>query len=222
MTGHIYLVDDDSGFRTSLAEILGSVGFSCTEWDTPEDLIETVQFNRPGCVVLDYRLPTLSGLEVLRRVRESSSIPIILISAFADVRLSVTAMRAGAAAVFEKPLDDNEFLGFIERLCYEDRERTAKLRKCMEIRAAIAQLSDPEREVLELLLKGMPNKVIAQHLGKSVKAVERNRQALVAKLKCATTLEALVQVSVCPLAQCSPLTCQSLACVSTTLHSLSA
>lgn len=214
MTGHIYLVDDDSGFRTSLAEILSSVGFSCTEWDTPEDLLDTVQFIRPGCVVLDYRLPALSGLEVLRKVRQHSSIPVVLISAYADVRLSVTAMQTGAAAVFEKPLDDNEFLGFVERLCYEDRDHTTRYQKCLEIRNTISQLSDPEREVLELLRKGMPNKVIAGRLNKSVKAVERNRQTLLAKLNCATTLEALLRVSVCPMARHAPLTCNGRACFS--------
>lgn len=214
MTGHVYLVDDDAGFRTSLAEILISVGFSCTEWDTPDDLLKTIQFIRPGCVVLDYRLPTLSGLEVLRKVREHSSIPVVLISAYADVRLSVTAMLTGAAAVFEKPLDDNEFLGCVERLCYEDRDRTARYRKCLEIQNAIAQLSDPEREVLELLLKGMPNKVIAGCLDKSVKAVERNRQTLLTKLNCATTLEALVRVSVCPMMRHGPLSCNSRPCFS--------
>lgn len=214
MSGRIYLVDDDSGFRKSLAGILSSVGFSCTEWETPEGLLTTDQFSRPGCVVLDYRLPALSGLEVLRQVRAKSSIPLVLISAFADVRLSVAAMQAGAAAVFEKPLDDNEFLGFVEQVCYEDRDRHAKFLKCQEMRKAISQLSDPEREVLELLLKGMPNKIIAQRLDKSVKAVERNRQTLLAKLKCATTLQALVQVSVCPLARQSPMTCNSLSCLS--------
>lgn len=221
MSGHIYLVDDDSGFRTSLAEILSSVGFSCTEWDTPEYLLKTIQFNRPGCVVLDYRLPTLSGLEVLRKVREYSSIPVVLISAFADVRLSVTAMQTGAAAVFEKPLDDNEFLSFVERLCYEDRDYTARFQKCQEIRENIAQLSEPEREVLELLLKGMPNKVIAGRLDKSVKAVERNRQTLLSKLKCITTQGALARVSVCPMARYSPLTCDSHACFSIPLQGLS-
>lgn len=218
MSGHVYLVDDDSGFRTSLAEILSSVGFACTEWDTPENLLNIDKFARPGCVVLDYRLPTLSGLEVLRKVREHSSIPVVLISAYADVRLSVTAMQAGAATVFEKPLDDNEFLSFVERLCYEDRDRTARYQKCVETQNAISQLSDPEREVLELLVKGMPNKVIAGRLGKSVKAVERNRQTLLAKLGCATSLEALLLVSVCPMARYAPLTCDSRACFSISLN----
>lgn len=194
-----------------MAEILESVGFSCTVWDAPDDVLKTMTFTRPGCLVLDYRLPTLSGLEVLRKIREHSSIPVVLLSAFADVRLAVTAMQAGAAAVFEKPLDDNEFLGFVERLCFEDREHTAAFRKCRKIRDRIDQLSEPERQVLELLLKGLPNKVIASQLGKSVKAVERNRKTLLDKLDCATTLEALLQVSVCPMQRHVPLNCNYVA-----------
>ena len=207
MAGHVYLIDDDAGFRRSLAEILASVGFAHYEWDAPGQFMALKELKRPGCVVIDYRLPTLSGLEVLKSVRARSSIPVVLISAYADVRLTVKAMQSGAASVFEKPLDDNEFLGFIERLCFEDRTRTAKHEECRTIRQMIAKLSDPEREVLNLMLEGQPNKVIAGRLGKSVKAVERNRQNVVSKLECRTAREVLLKVARCPMMSSSPLNC---------------
>ncbi len=212
MAGHVYLIDDDVGFRRSLAEIMASIGFVHYEWDSPEQFMALEELKRPGCVVIDYRLPTLSGLEVLKSIRVRSSIPVVLISAYADVRLAVTAMQSGAASVFEKPLDDNEFLGFIERLCFEDRARTKKRDECRAIRNMIAKLSDPERQVLNLMLEGQPNKVIAGRLDKSVKAVERNRQNVVAKLECRTAHEVLLKVARCPMMSSSPLTCGGTKC----------
>lgn len=208
----VYLIDDDTSFRESLAEIMKSDGLACTDWDAPESLLECYRLERPGCIVLDYRLTTLSGIEVLRKVREYSSIPIVIISAYADVPLTVLAMQAGAAAVFEKPLRNNEFLDFVKQVCYADREVTVRTQACQEIQKAIRQLSVSEREVLELMKSGLSNKVIAARLSKSVKAVERNRQTLLVKLKCSNAQEALLRVFRCPLVVCSPLACRSTAC----------
>ena len=212
MAGHVYLIDDDAGFRRSLAEIVNSIGLVHDEWDSPEQFMALEDLKRPGCAVIDYRLPTLSGLEVLKSLRAHSSIPVVIISAYADVRLTVAAMQAGAAAVFEKPLDDNEFLGFIERLCFEDRARIQKRDECRAVRMKIAKLSEPERQVLNLMVQGQPNKVIANTLNKSVKAVERNRQKVVAKLDCRTAHEVLLKVTRCPMMQSSPLTCSTTHC----------
>ena len=82
MAGHVYLIDDDAGFRRSLAEIIGSIGLTYDEAESPEQFIALDHFKRPGCVVIDYRLPTLSGLEVLKSIRTRSSIPVVLISAY--------------------------------------------------------------------------------------------------------------------------------------------
>lgn len=212
MAGHVYLIDDDAGFRRSLAEIVNSIGLVHDEWDSPEQFMALENLKRPGCAVIDYRLPALSGLEVLKSLRAYSSIPVVIISAYADVRLAVAAMQAGAAAVFEKPLDDNEFLGFIERLCFEDRARIQKRDECRAVRLKIAKLSEPERQVLNLMLQGQPNKVIANTLDKSVKAVERNRQNVVSKLDCRSAHEVLLKVSRCPMMQSSPLTCSTMPC----------
>ncbi len=212
MAGHVYLIDDDAGFRRSLAEIINSIGLLHEEWASPEGFMALEDLKRPGCAVIDYRLPALSGLEVLKSLRAHSSIPVVIISAYADVRLTVAAMQAGAAAVFEKPLDDNEFLGFIERLCFEDRMRIQKRDECRAVRKKIAMLSEPERRVLNLMLQGQPNKIIANSLDKSVKAVERNRQNIVSKLGCRSAHEVLLTVSRCPMMQSSPLNCSTKPC----------
>ncbi len=212
MAGHVYLIDDDAAFRRSLAEIVNSIGLIHHEWDSPEEFMALEHLKRPGCAVIDYRLPTLSGLEVLKSIKARSSLPVVLISAYADVRLTVAAMQVGAASVFEKPLDDNEFLGFIERLCFEDRARTLKFDECRAVQAKIAILSEPERQVLNLMLQGQSNKEIANTLDKSVKAVERNRQNVAAKLDCRSAHEVLLKVSRCPMMPSSPLTCSRSSC----------
>lgn len=207
MTGHVYIVEDDDAFRASLTEIIDSVGFTYDAWKDPESLMVTQKLRRPGCVVLDYRLPALSGLEVIKIIRNTSTIPMILISAYADVRITMSAVRAGAVGVFEKPLDDNEFLGFLEKICFEDRHRIQNQEVCRRIQEMLRSLSETEKAVLDLMVEGCPNKVIAKDLGKSVKAIERNRQSLIRKLKCQTANEALSKVVRCPMMPASPLKC---------------
>src|SRR6516225_4324580 len=115
MTSRVYVIDDDDQFRNSLCALIESVGLEVDGWGNPEDLLKKSSLHRPGCVVLDHRLPLLSGLEVLRIIRKTSSIPAILISAYADVQTAVAAMEMGASTVFEKPVDDNAFLNALER-----------------------------------------------------------------------------------------------------------
>jgi len=210
--GCVYLVDDDSAFRGSLAQLLTSISLVCKDWDSPDEVLALTEFQRPGCVILDYRLPSLSGLEVLRKIRSSSDIPVVLISAYADVSLTVAAMQSGAAAVFEKPLDDNDFLGTIERLCYADRSISENRRKCLELQKLFTELSEPERDVFELMVNGQQNKAIAGILNKSVKSVERNRQTLLSKLGAASSMEAVLKFSSCPLHTRTPITCVNSPC----------
>src|SRR5262245_61754937 len=95
MTSRVYVIDDDDQFRNSLCALIESVGLEVDGWGNPEDLLKKSSLHRPGCVVLDHRLPLLSGLEVLRIIRKTSSIPAILISAYADVQTAVAAMEMG-------------------------------------------------------------------------------------------------------------------------------
>ena len=213
MPARVYVVDDDERFRDSLCALIGSVSLQVTSWDSPESLLENAKLDRPGCVVLDYRLPALSGLEVLRLIRKTSSIPAILISAYADVQTAVSAMEMGASTVFEKPLDDNLFLNTLERFCFEDARRISKRSLCAAVREDIAKLSDIERTTLEQMQLGLSNKAIARNLSKSVKAIERYRQNLVHKLHCKSAMEVLQKVQTCPLQEHSPMACSSEACM---------
>ena len=212
MVARVYLIDDDDSFRNSLCALIESVGLRVDRSANPEDFLNKTSLDRPGCVVLDYRLPSLSGLEILRVIRSTSSIPAILISAYADVQTAVAAMEMGASTLFEKPLDDNSFLNTLERFCFADAQRVRKRQLCLAVQADIAKLSDVERATLDQMVLGCSNKAIARNLSKSVKAIERNRQNVVRKLQCASAIEAVQRVQMCPLQNCSPLACQKDSC----------
>ena len=212
MSYRVYVIDDDDQFRNSLCALIESVGLQVDGWGNPEDLLKKSSLHRPGCVVLDHRLPVLSGLEVLRIIRKTSSIPAILISAYADVQTAVAAMEMGASTVFEKPLADNSFLNALERFCFEDAQRTLKRQLCLAIQEEIAKLSEVERATLEQMRLGLSNKAIARKLSKSVKAIERQRQNVVRKLGCISALEVLQKVQTCPMQYHSPLACMKESC----------
>lgn len=214
MTGYVYIVDDDDRFRDSLCALIGSVGLQVEGWGDPEVFLKKATLDRPGCVVLDNRLPSLSGLEVLRLLRQKSSVPTILISAYADVQTTVAAMEMGAATVFEKPLDDNSFLNRLERFCFEDQQYVLKRRNCEAIQTKIARLTETERAVLDQLRLGLSNKAMARNLSKSIKAIERQRQNVVRKLDCSCAMEVVQKVQACPLRAAMPLTCSRDSCPS--------
>jgi two-component system, LuxR family, response regulator FixJ len=211
VSSRVYVIDDDDRFRNSLCALIESVGLQVDGWGNPEDLLKKSSLHRPGCVVLDHRLPVLSGLEVLRIIRKTSSIPAILISAYADVQTAVAAMEMGASTVFEKPLADNSFLNALERFCFEDAQRTLKRQLCLAIQEEIAN-SEVERATLEQMRLGLSNKAIARKLSKSVKAIERQRQNVVRKLGCISALEVLQKVQTCPMQNHSPLACIKESC----------
>src|SRR5262249_14988134 len=203
MTSRVYVIDDDAQFRNSLCALVESVGLEVDGWGNPGVLLKKSSLHRPGCVVLDHRLPLLSGLEVLRIIRKTSSIPAILISAYADVQTAMAAMEMGASTVFDKPVDDNAFLNALERFCFEDTQRTLKRQLCLAIQEEVAKLSEVERSTLEQMQLGLSNKGIARKLSKSVEAIDRHR--VVRKLGCISAMEALQKVQACPLQSHSPL-----------------
>ena len=167
MTSRVYVIDDDERFRNSLCALIESVGLKVDGWSNPEELLNKTSLERPGCVVLDYRLPSLSGLEVLRLLRRMSSIPAILISAYADVQTVVAAMQMGATTVFEKPIDDNAFLNALERFCFEDAQRLLKRRLCIAVQQDIAKLSEIERSTSSRCGWGSPTRPSPANWGRA-------------------------------------------------------
>lgn len=207
MTGHIYIVDDDIGFRESLVALASSVGFTTVAYPDARAILEANELKRPGCVILDYRLPILTGMQTLTQLRSASSIPIVLVSAFASVRLATAAMIAGASMVFEKPLNHNEFIETIEQLCLQDLNTTHQQNKCNSIQERLMTLTSFEAAILDHLLAHRGNKEIAYFMDKCIKIVERTRTQILAKLGVSTLSAALLLVGVCPLQKLSPANC---------------
>lgn len=213
MIAHVFIIDDDDRFRDSLCALIGSVGLQAEGWRDPTIFLSKVALDRPGCVVLDNRLPSLSGLEVLRLLRQRTSMPVIMISAYADVQTTVSAMEMGAVTVFEKPIDDNIFLNKLERFCFEDQQWVQKRRTCEAIQKRLSLLTESERAVLDQMRLGLSNKAMARNLSRSVKAIERQRQNVIHKLDCVCAIDAIWKVQVCPLQTSTPLTCSPEQCL---------
>jgi FixJ family two-component response regulator len=178
----VYVVDDDAGVRASLSLLLRSVGLDVAEFADPRLFLDGLQPERPGCVILDLRMPAMSGLEVLERLRlRSRSLPVVMISAHAEVETAVQAMKHGACDFLQKPYASDALL---------ERVQAAAATHVMSLEAELARLrvgrrlatlSDREREVLCLLALGHPTKAIADVLAISAKTVDNHRSSLLKK-----------------------------------------
>ena len=179
----VHVVDDDEAVRRSLERLLDAAGFHVVSYQSPTAFLNTASGLSAGCVLLDIRMPGVDGLEVQSRLnRLRVNLPVIVMTGHGDVPSAVRAMKAGAVDFLEKPFDDETLLNAIggafakaSRLIGGDREA---------VRAAqrIATLSPREREVLDALLAGRPNKVIAFDLNISVRTVEVHRARMMERL----------------------------------------
>jgi two-component system response regulator FixJ len=190
MPGKVHVIDDDDAVRQSLEFLLRSARLEVRTYESAVAFLKALPNIEPGCIVTDVRMPELSGLDLLRRLRELDiRMPVIVITGHGDVPLAVEAMRAGAVDFLEKPFDDEAFLvsvraalGAFDKDAARDSERN-------EIAERLASLSGREREVLEGLVAGQPNKNIAYDLGISPRTVEIYRANVMTKMKAASLSE---------------------------------
>lgn len=190
MPGKVHVIDDDDAVRQSLEFLLRSARLEARAYESAVAFLKALPNIEPGCIVTDVRMPELSGLDLLRRLRELDiRMPVIVITGHGDVPLAVEAMKAGAVDFLEKPFDDEALLvsvraalGAFDKDAARDSERT-------EIAQRLASLSGREREVLEGLVAGQPNKNIAYDLGISPRTVEIYRANVMTKMKAASLSE---------------------------------
>jgi len=178
----IYVIDDDPAIRRSLERLLDAVGFQVASYATPKAFLDVAGSLPWGCALLDLRMPEMDGFEVYARLRLiNPDLPVIVVTAQGDVQTAVRAMKAGAVDFIEKPYSDDALIAAIESAL----KTCASKGRTDDIAAAAAlidTLSPREREVLEALVAGQPNKVVAFRLGISVRTVEVHRSRMMDRL----------------------------------------
>ncbi len=188
----VHLVDDDDAVRRSAGFMLKTSGFEVRIYESGSELMKSARDLSPGCILLDIRMPGMDGLEVQQALRDQGiTLPVIIMTGHGDINLAVRAMKAGAVDFIEKPFEKTVLLHAISeglsRLDQSERSRT----RAEEAAVRLQVLTDREREVLDGLARGLPNKSIAFDLGISPRTVEIHRANLMAKLGVRSLSEAL-------------------------------
>lgn len=187
-----YVVDDDEAFRASLIALLDAAGYSARAFATTSEFLATAPALKPGIVLLDLRIPELSGLDLLERHAAAlDQFAVVMVSGHGDIERAVRSIKAGAVEFIEKPFEPQQMLELLDAV---GAGLAAKLAGSAERRGAeikINSLSPREFEVLRILLKGAPNKMVARALDLSVRTVEMHRAHMLAKLGAKSTAEAL-------------------------------
>jgi FixJ family two-component response regulator len=194
-TPTVHIVDDDDGVRASIRMLLKSVGLPALTFASAQEFLGSYQPERGGCVVLDMRMPGMSGLELQQELnRRGAVIPVIFITGHGDVPMAVEAMRHGAFEFLQKPFRDQDLIDRVQQAMQRDRETRESLREHSHIRARLSLLTPREREVMELLIAGKANKLMAHELGLSQRTVEIHRARVMEKME-AGSLAQLVRMT---------------------------
>jgi len=190
-----FIVDDDRSMCEALERLLGTVGLKAHTFGSAHEFMSTKRPDVPSCLVLDVRLPGLSGLDLQRRLVDMDPpMPIVIITAYADIPMTVEAVKAGAVEFLTKPFRDQELLDAVQEAI--DRDRTLRLERAevAELRQTYGSLTQREREVMTLVVTGLLNKQVAARLGTSEATVKAHRAQLMQKMR-VESLAQLVRVA---------------------------
>lgn len=185
-----HIIDDDEAIRDALQWQFRTRGVECTLWSSAEAFLDAWQTDWRGCIVLDIRMEGMSGLECFDTLIERQcSLPVIFITGHGDVPMAVSALKKGAFDFIEKPFSDNELIERVERAIALDTERQRAAADRGTVESRLASLTAREREVMELILEGKYNKVIADQLSISMRTVEAHRSKVFDKMQVRSAVE---------------------------------
>jgi FixJ family two-component response regulator len=191
----VFVVDDDASMRGALGNLISSVGLDAQLFASPQDFLQSKQPDAPSCLVLDVRMPGMSGLTFQQELAKlGNPLPVIFLTGHADVPMSVRAMKAGAVEFLTKPFHDQELLDAIHAAIERDRTRRKEAALVDEIRLRYGQLTEREREVMALVAAGRANKQIAAELEVSEVTVKVHRGQVMRKMR-ARSLPELVRMA---------------------------
>ena len=193
--GHVYVIDDDAAMRDSLHFLLDSTGFEVTLFDNAQSFVDALPGLAFGCVLSDVRMPGLDGIELLKRMKaQQSPFPILIMTGHGDVPLAVEAMKLGAVDFLEKPFDDDRLTAMIESAIRQAEPAAKSEAVAHDIAARVASLSPRERQVMEGLIAGLSNKLIAREYDISPRTIEVYRANVMTKMQ-ANSLSELVRLA---------------------------
>jgi two-component system response regulator FixJ len=194
----VFLVDDDLGYRQSLRFLLEEAGLNVADFESAAAFLEAYEPKIPGCLVLDVRMPEMTGLELQEYlVDERFNLPIIFITGHGDVPMSVEAMKRGAMDFIEKPFEAQSLICAIKQAFARDKERRLNQARKYQIQAMYARLTTREREVMRLVVAGKSNKQIASALSVSHRTVEVHRARVMEKMESHSLPELIYMAGVC-------------------------
>jgi two-component system, LuxR family, response regulator FixJ len=191
----VFVVDDDPAVRKSLEVLIRSVGLKAETYESAQVFLDAYDSDRTGCLVLDVRMPGMSGLELQKTLRErGNGLPVIIITGHGDVPIAVRAMKAGAVEFLEKPFSKQLLLEHIHEAIAQDARQRQEESKQSQIETRLTQLSPRERQVMELVVAGKVSKQIAAELGLSKKTVDVHRAHVMEKMQVESVAELTEQV----------------------------
>lgn len=186
----VFVVDDDESIRTLWRWLMESNGLAVEVFSSAAEFIAAYREDTPGCLVLDLRLPGMTGLELQQHLQERGiQIPIVFVSGHGDVTTAVSALKAGAMDFVQKPFSYRDVLQVVKKALQRDATLRAERSQRTQVEVRLAQLTDRERQVLRCVIEGKPNKIIAAELDISMKTVEFHRSKVMEKMGAASVAE---------------------------------
>ena len=186
----VFIVDDDRGLRQAIQDLVESVGLRAESFASGEDFLRAKRMNRPSCLVLDVRLPQMSGLDFQQRLTKTGiQIPIIFITAHGDIPMSVRALKSGALEFLTKPFRDQDLLDAIHQALERDRVAREQQSEIHNLQERVRTLTAREQEVMNLVVSGMLNKQIASEIGTSEATVKIHRGNVMRKMKAGSVVD---------------------------------